>query len=73
MIYKRLGTKFDYYFFESKIAKSGKKIVNEYLKRGLFEESEGAIIFKGEKYGLHTRVFQNSKVLFQHMRGRSLV
>ncbi|MEK7652675.1 MAG: arginine--tRNA ligase [Patescibacteria group bacterium] len=63
MIYKRLGTKFDYYFFESKIAKSGKKIVNEYLKRGLFEESEGAIIFKGEKYGLHTRVFQNSKGL----------
>lgn len=60
-IYKRLGTKFDYYFFESKIAESAKKIVNEYLKKGLFEESEGAIIFKGEKYGLHTRVFQNSK------------
>ena len=27
---------------------------------GVFTESQGAIIFAGEKYGLHTRVFINS-------------
>jgi len=59
-IYKKLGTKFDYYFFESNTGKLGKEIVNEYLKKGIFEKSDGAIIFKGEKYGLHTRVFQSS-------------
>jgi len=56
-IYKLLGTKFDFYFFESEVAEAGKKIVEEYLKRGVFEKSEGALIFRGEQYGLHTRVF----------------
>src|SRR3989344_4986531 len=60
-IYKKLGTKFDYYCFESKEGVLGKKIVEEYLKKGVFEESEGAVVFRGEKYGLHTRVFINSK------------
>jgi arginyl-tRNA synthetase len=60
-IYKKLGTKFDYYFFESKEGILGKAIVEEYLKKGVFEKSDGAVIFKGEKYGLHTRVFINSE------------
>ncbi len=60
LIYKRLGTKFDYYFFESEISKDGVEIVREYLKKGIFKESEGAIVFPGEDYGLHTRVFINS-------------
>lgn len=60
-IYKRLGTKFDYYFFESEVAKLGEKIVDEYLEKGVFEKSDNATIFKGEKFGLHTRVFKNSK------------
>lgn len=60
IIYKKLGTKFDYYFFESKEGVLGKKIVEEYLEKGIFEKSEGAVVFKGEKYGLHTRVFINS-------------
>lgn len=56
-LYKVLGTKFDHYFFESETWKTGKELVEEGLKEGIFEESDGAIIFRGEKYGLHTRVF----------------
>lgn len=60
MLYKRLGTKFDDYIYESEVAPIGKNIVLENVKNGIFEVSEGATIFKGEKYGLHTRVFLNS-------------
>ncbi len=56
-IYKRLGTKFDFYFFESESGAFGKSVVEEGLKNGIFERSEGAVVFRGEKYGLHTRVF----------------
>ncbi len=59
-IYKRLGTKFDYYYPESIMGEYGLKIVKEHLDDGVFEQSEGAIIFPGEKYGLHRRVFINS-------------
>lgn len=59
-IYKRLGTKFDYYFFESKVGDVGKSIIEEGLEKGIFQKSEGAIIFPGETYGLHSRVFINS-------------
>ena len=63
-IYKKLGTKFDYFIFESQVADLGKKIVEKGLEKGIFEKGEnGAIIFKGEKYGLHTRVFINSEGL----------
>jgi len=58
-IYKKLGTKFDEYFFESEMSGIGLGLVEEYLKKGVFEESQGAVIFDGEKYGLHTRVFKN--------------
>jgi len=61
VIYKILGTKFDYFIFESETGELGKKIVEKGLRDGVFEKGEnGAIIFKGEKYGLHTRVFINS-------------
>lgn len=59
-IYKKLGTKFDHYFFEGASAEKGIPVVQEFLKKGIFEESEGAVIFRGEKYGLHTRVFLTS-------------
>ena len=58
-IYRRLGTKFDFYYFESVMGKVGADLVRENLKK-VFIESEGAIIFPGEKYGLHNRVFINS-------------
>jgi arginyl-tRNA synthetase len=62
-IYKKLGTKFDYHFFESKTGVLGKQIVEENIEKGVFEKSDGAVIFRGEDHGLHTRVFLNSEGL----------
>ncbi len=62
-IYEKLGTKFDHYFFESFVGEYGVQKVNKLLGLGVFEESDGAVVFKAEKYGLHTRVFINSKGL----------
>jgi len=63
-IYKKLDTKFDYFIFESETGPIGKKIVEKGIKAGVFEEGDnGAIIFKGEKYDLHTRVFINAEGL----------
>ncbi len=58
-LYAMLDTKFDHYFFESECFEPGKTLVKEGLTKGIFEESEGAVVFKGEPYGLHTRVFIN--------------
>lgn len=64
-LYKILGTKFNYYFFESEMAEKGAALVKEYLEKGIFEESDGAVVFKAEKYNskLHTRVFITSQGL----------
>ncbi|HET9946453.1 MAG TPA: arginine--tRNA ligase [Patescibacteria group bacterium] len=62
-MYKRLGMKFDYYYFESVAGPVGLEFVNSHLDDGVFEKSDGAVIFNGEKYGLHTRVFINSQGL----------
>lgn len=59
--YKILGTHFDYYFFESETAESGARIVRDGVAKGVFEESEGAVIYRGEKKGLHTLVFITSR------------
>ncbi|HEY2004377.1 MAG TPA: arginine--tRNA ligase [Candidatus Saccharimonadia bacterium] len=59
--YARIGTKFEKYYPESSVAELGLKTVQEQLKKGVFEHSDGAVIFDGEKYGLHTRVFINSQ------------
>ena len=59
-MYKRLGTTFDNFIFESEVSESGLSLVEEYLKKGIFEKSEGAIVYKGEQDGLHTRVFVNA-------------
>jgi len=64
-IYKRLGNNngkgsFDLYFFESEVGKTGLEIVKEFVGKGIFEKSEGAVIFPGKKHGLHDRVFVNS-------------
>jgi len=62
-IYKVLGTKFDRYYFESKVGKTGIEIVNKFLAKGVFVKSDGAVIYPGEKYNLHNRVFINSEGL----------
>ncbi|MGM0629230.1 MAG: arginine--tRNA ligase [Patescibacteria group bacterium] len=60
-IYRKLGTSFDHYFFESQTFSIGMEMVKEGLERGVFERSDGAVIFRGsEEEGLHTRVFVNS-------------
>ncbi len=59
-IYARLGTKFDQYFFESEAGPIGLKVVEEGLEKGILEIGEGgAVVYRGEKEGLHTRVFRN--------------
>lgn len=54
--YSRFGTHFDRLFFESEVADRGVELVKNNVGK-VFTESEGAIVFEGEPYGLHTRVF----------------
>lgn len=62
ILYKTLGTTFDFYFFESTTGEFGKALVHTNTPK-IFEESEGAIIFRGENRDakLHTRVFINKE------------
>lgn len=60
-LYAMLGTEFDFYFFESASAPKGLEIVRAHPE--VFEESDGAVVYKGEKEGLHTRVFVTSRGL----------
>ncbi len=55
-IYEMLGTHFDRYYFESQTWEKGVEIVRGHIG-DIFTESDGAIVFEGEQYGLHTRVF----------------
>jgi arginyl-tRNA synthetase len=61
--YDRIGTKFEKYYPESSVAELGLKTVKEHIQKGIFEQSEGAVVFKGEPFGLHTRVFINKEGL----------
>jgi len=58
--YARIGTPFEKYYPESETAPLGLQTVREQLEKGVYQESDGAVVFEGEKYGLHTRVFINS-------------
>ncbi|MEX2006708.1 MAG: arginine--tRNA ligase [Candidatus Saccharimonadales bacterium] len=60
--YGMIGTHFDRFYPESETAGLGLKVVRENIGK-VFEESEGAIIFKGEVHNMHTRVFINSQNL----------
>ncbi len=57
-----LGTTFDSVIYESEAGEPGKRIVEEHTGT-IFEHSEGATVYHGEKRGLHTRVFINSQGL----------
>lgn len=57
-----LGTHFDTEIYESEVSERGREIVKNALGT-IFAESEGAIVYQGEKVGLHTRVFVTSKDL----------
>lgn len=55
-ITKRLGSEFNDFIFESEAGVEGAGLVRAHVG-DVFAESDGAIIFKGEDVGLHTRVF----------------
>jgi len=54
---------FEKYYPESETAPEGVVAVQEGLKKGVFERSDGAVVYRGEPDGLHTRVFLNSASL----------
>ena len=60
-IYKRLGMTFERLYFESEVYESGKAIVLAHIADGIFTKDDGAVIFDGEKFGLHKRVFITSE------------
>lgn len=55
---QRLGVHYDKFYLESQTSVRGLEIVKAHVDQ-VFEEDQGAIIFRGEKFGLHTRVFVN--------------
>lgn len=60
-LYARINIKYDKYYFESITAKKGKEIVMSHIDDGVFERHDGAVVYRGEKDGLHTRVFLTSQ------------
>lgn len=63
MFYERIGTHFEKYYPESEVATLGLQTVQAQLAKGVYKKSDGAIVFEGEPYGLHTRVFINQQGL----------
>ncbi len=62
--YNRIGVKFDKYYPESTVAERGLAEVKNGLAKGVFEMSDGAVVYRGDtKLGLHTRVFINQEGL----------
>lgn len=57
-LYQKLQVKpFAMYYPESETSAYGIELVEKGRAEGIFEESDGAVVYKGEKDGLHTRVF----------------
>ena len=59
--YARIGLKFDKFYPESTVAQLGLETVKKQLEAGVYEMSDGAVVFHGENYKLHTRVFINKE------------
>lgn len=57
-----LGTRFDHEIHESEVSAPGAEVVRQHVG-DVFSESDGAVVYEGEKVGLHTRVFLNSEGL----------
>lgn len=60
--YARIGSNFEKYYPESSVADRGLAEVKAQVGE-VFSESNGAIVFAGEAFGLHTRVFINREGL----------
>jgi arginyl-tRNA synthetase len=62
LLYQQLEVApFERYIPESEVTQLGITTVREQLEKGVFKKSDGAVVFTGEDYGLHTRVFINSE------------
>jgi arginyl-tRNA synthetase len=63
-LYEQLQVKpFDRFIPESEVTPLGVETVTEQLAKGVFKKSDGAVVFAGEEFDLHTRVFINSEGL----------
>jgi arginyl-tRNA synthetase len=62
-LYERVYSSFVREYFESETLENCKIFIDEAIEKGILEKSEGAVIFKGDKYGMDTRVFLNSQDL----------
>lgn len=60
--YDRIGSHFEKYYPESAVADRGLREVRAQVGE-VFSESDGAVVFAGEAFGLHTRVFINREGL----------
>lgn len=60
--YDRIGSHFDKFYPESSVAERGMKEVKAQIGE-VFDQSDGAVVFAGEAFGLHTRVFVNREGL----------
>lgn len=59
--YKRFYTKFNKLFFEGDLDKEAVKVVKKNVGNVFTQDVDGSIVFHGEPYGLHTRVFVTQK------------
>lgn len=59
-LWAQLGSTFDFEFFDSDTTEGGLRIVRDGLEKGVFEKSDGAVIYNGEGKGVHTMVFITS-------------
>lgn len=55
--YNRIQVNDFRYYPESATAQPGLALVKQGQGEGIFEDSDGAVVYRGEKIGLHTRVF----------------
>lgn len=60
LIFRELGVIYDKRYLESETADIGIEFVKKHIG-SVFERSDGAIVYRGEKAGLHTRVFLTSE------------
>jgi len=51
-IYKHFNIQFEHIFYESEVIDDGLRLVQEFLEKGIFKKSQGAIIADLEKYDL---------------------
>ena len=63
VIFARLGVRFEREYMESETLELAQDKIKEGIRKGVFKESEGAIILPGEKHGVDTRVFLSSEKL----------